>query len=170
MIRQEEVFPIGRIVKAHGTKGEVEAQLTDWPFEQSPCRYLVLEMDGILVPFFYADWREKGREDALFSFEGIDNKEAANTLVGRKIYFPLKEVVAGEDDQLNSIRSLTGFTVEGLGIITEVDDSSANILLTVQTSQGTELLVPYHDDFLESYDLRKRTLQLNLPEGLLDLN
>lgn len=171
MIREDEVFLIGRITRTHGTRGELELYFTDTPFDNDEASYLVLELDGILVPFFFTEWRYKGNENALFTFEDIETEEKARRFVGARVYFPFSEMADGDDDaELSSIKALTGFTVEGIGRITDVDDSSANILLTIVTNDGREILIPYHDDFLVDYDLRKRTLTLDLPEGLMDLN
>ena len=80
-----------------------------------------------------------------------------------------------DDNELSSVRALTGFTVIDvnfgkIGIISAVDDSSANILLTVEKTDGSEMMIPYHDDFLEDFNLKGRTLTLSLPEGLFELN
>ena len=57
-----------------------------------------------------------------------------------------------------------------IGTIVQVDDSSANVLLTIEENNGEELMLPFHNDFLLNYDLRERTLQLYIPEELLNLN
>lgn len=170
MIHHNEVFLIGHITRTHGTHGEVELQFTDDPFERGVAQYLVLEIDGILVPFFYSQWRYKGQHSALFIFEDISDESHAKQLVGRTVYYPFSSIPRTETDEaLSSIRALTGFTITGIGQITNVDDSSQNILLTVIRKNGEELLIPYHDDFLISYDLYNRTIDLQLPEGLLSL-
>ena len=86
----------------------------------------------------------------------------------------LPEVEEGEAT-LSSYRALTGFAVSDeqgtpLGTVLHVDDSSANILLTLETPDGRDLMIPFHDDFLVDFDLHARTLCLALPEGLLQLN
>ena len=53
MIRQEEVFKIGKIGKPHGVKGEVSLMFEDDVFDRVDADYLVLLIDGILVPFFF---------------------------------------------------------------------------------------------------------------------
>jgi 16S rRNA processing protein RimM len=68
---------------------------------------------------------------------------------------------------------LTGFTISDiragqLGIVSEVDDSSANTLLIVATAEGEEIILPVHPDLVEKIDLNDRTLTLNLPEGLVE--
>lgn len=168
MIQESEVFQIGYISRTHGTKGELELQFTDDPFDRGEAEYLVMELDGILVPFFFTDWRYKGNESALFLFEDLDSEQKAKRFVGTKVYYPFSALPEpDDDDELSSIRALTGFTVEGVGVITHVDDSSMNTLLTIERPDGEEVLVPYHDDFLEAFDLKRRTIKLNLPEGLI---
>lgn len=52
MIRREEVFKIGHIGKPHGLQGEVQFLFTDDVFDRVEADYLVIDMEGILVPFF----------------------------------------------------------------------------------------------------------------------
>lgn len=170
MIRTDQVFQIGYISRTHGTRGEIELSYTDDPFDRGSAEYLVMDMDGILVPFFFEQYRYKGQTSALFMLEGIDSEQKARKFVGTRVYYPIDALPEESDDaELSSIRALTGFEVKGVGRIIDVDDSSFNILLTILRPDGNEILVPYHDDFLVSYDLRHRTLKLDLPDGLLEL-
>lgn len=176
MIRQETVFKIGYITKHRGLRGEVELSFTDDCFDSGSADYLVLDMDGILVPFFWEEYRFKNDDTLILKFEDINNEAKARTLVGHSVYYP-KACVAdeSESDGLSSYKALTGFSVEdaeghALGTIVHVDDSSANTLLTIENEKGEDFMVPYHDDFLVDYDIRERRLVLQLPEGLLDLN
>ena len=65
MIRKEEVFKIGVINKPHGVKGEVSFTFTDDIFDRVDCDYLILLMDGILVPFFMEEYRFRSDNVAL---------------------------------------------------------------------------------------------------------
>ena len=56
-----------------------------------------------------------------------------------------------------------------IGTIEGVDDSTANILFSVITESGEELLIPATDDFVEEIDDEKREITMNLPDGLLDM-
>lgn len=177
MIRNDEVFKIGYITKHRGLRGEVEMSFTDDCFDTGSAEYLVLDMDGILVPFFWEEYSFKNNDTVILKFEDIENEEQARCLVGHSVYYPKNHVAVSEDESavLSSYKALTGFCVSDekgrhLGIIENVDDSSTNILLTIQTEDGDELMIPFHNDFLLHFDLRERTLQLHLPEGLLDLN
>ena len=178
MIRKEEVFKIGYITKHRGLRGEVEMSFTDDCFDTGSADYLVLDIDGILVPFFWEEYSFKNNDTAILKFEDIDTEEQARKLVGHAVFYPKAHVAPTSPDEatmLSSYKALTGFSVSDqsgqlLGIVSSVDDSSSNIPLTIETTDGEELMIPFHDDFLLHFDLRERTLQLQLPEGLLDLN
>ena len=52
MIRDEEVYQIGVITRTHGIRGEVAMSFTDDVWDRAEADYLVLRIEGILVPFF----------------------------------------------------------------------------------------------------------------------
>lgn len=175
MIKADEVFYIGRITRFRGISGEVELSFTDDAFDRGDAEYLVFEIDGIFVPFFWEEYKFKNDQTAIFKFEDIDNEEAAKKIVGLKVYYPYSFLPDNDSDELSSIRAVTGFHVSEektgeIGVITSVDDSSVNILFTIETKGGEEIIIPFHDDFLVDFDMKKRCMTLALPEGLLDLN
>ena len=187
MIRAEEVFRIGQITRTHGVKGEVEVSFTDDAFARGNADYLVLEIDGIMVPFFFTDYRYKGHSSALFTFEDYDSENLARRLVNLSVYYPRRAMADSEASpaELRSLRAFTGFRVYAidheestaeevatydLGEITHVDDSSLNVLLTITDDEGTDRLVPFHEDFLLDADMQERTLLFDIPLDLLVLN
>ena len=52
MIESNDVFPIGRLGKPHGVKGEICFHFNDDIFDRTEAEYLILSVDQILVPFF----------------------------------------------------------------------------------------------------------------------
>ena len=179
MIRPEEVFRIGHITRHRGLRGEVEMSFTDDSFDTGSADYLVLDMDGILVPFFWEEYKFKNRDTVILKFDGIDTEAQARLLTGHAVFYPKRHLPPspeGEDTAtLSSYKALTGFSISDpqghhLGTVEAVDDSSQNILLTIKRPDGSMTLIPFHNDFLLHFDLRERTLQLDLPEGLLSLN
>lgn len=173
MIHDSEVLYIGTIDGRHGLSGEVELNFHDDAFDRGDAPYLFLEIDGILVPFFWEEYRFKNNHTALFKFADVDTEQQAKNLKGVKVYYPLAEL--DEEDMFQSWKSLVGFAVVDetgnfVGKITQVDDSSANILLTLADPQGRELLLPFHEDLLIDFDTDSRQIRLRLPEGILGLN
>lgn len=173
MILEKEVIFIGIIGGRHGLNGEVELKFENDAFDRGNADYLFLDMDGILVPFFWDEYRFKNEQTVLFKFTDVNTENEANAIKGAKVYYPLSEL--GEEECLQSWKSLIGFTVmdvedSSIGTVIRVDDTSANILLTLVSAQEQEILLPFHEDLLVSLDMKSRCLHMNLPEGILDLN
>ena len=59
MIKEQDIYKIGVIGKAHGVKGELSIQIDDDIFDRVDAEYLVLKLDGIFVPFFMEEYRFK---------------------------------------------------------------------------------------------------------------
>lgn len=174
MIHEEDVYKIGVLTRTHGVSGEVSMTFTDDVFDRVDADYLVCRMDGILVPFFMEEYRFKSDTTVLVKFEGIDDADCARRMVGVEVYFPkslTEEVPEGE----LAWSYFTGFTLEVaghgvLGSIAHVNDDTMNVLFEVVTPEGTNLLIPAVEDFMEDIDHRNRVIRMMLPEGLLDLN
>ena len=168
MIKQEEVYRIGRLGKTHGVKGEVSLQFDDDIFDRADCDYLVLDVDGILVPFFIEEYRFRSDTVALVKFEDVDTQQRAAELTGCDVYFP--RALAGEDDG-PALALLVGFDLveanagRTVGRIAAIDDTTANTLFELEDGR----LIPASDDLVDDIDLKQRTITMRLPEGLLDL-
>lgn len=175
MIRTEEVYKIGKIGKPHGVKGEVSLMFSDDVFDRVDADYLVLMVDGILVPFFFEEYRFKSGETALVKFCDIDTKEQAQELTGCDVFFPKK--FSDRDENELTWDELEGFEIlnaddndSRIGTLSYVDDATENVLFGVEKPDGNEVLIPASDEFIISVDAENRKIRVSLPEGLLDLS
>lgn len=172
MIKKEEVFKIGIINKPHGVKGEVSFTFTDDIFDRvEDCDYLVLLLDGILVPFFIEEYRFRSDNVALVKFEGIDSTEKARTLTNVEVYYPVKFM--DDQEEISSWNYFIGFRVEDihhgcLGTVVDVDDATMNVLFVIENGDE-EVLLPAHEEFILDIDRKKKILKVDIPDGLLDL-
>ena len=82
MIKKEDVYKIGRIGKPHGVHGEVQMQYSDDVFDVVDANYLLLNVDGILVPFFMEEYRFRSDEIVLMKFCDINTEAQARELTG----------------------------------------------------------------------------------------
>ena len=169
MIRQEEVYKIGKLGKAHGVKGEISFLFDDDVFDRTDADYLVLDLDNILVPFFIEEYRFKTDDNALMKFEGIDTQERARELTGCDVYFPRE--LAETDEERLSWAAIRGFelidanTGKSAGRIASVDDSTINILFELEDGK----LIPASEELITNVDTKKQQIIINLPEGILEL-
>jgi len=174
MIKPEDVFQIGRIGKPHGVKGEVSFHFTDDIFDRTDSDYLILEVDGILVPFFMDEYRFRSDETALISFCDIDSQEKARELTGCPVFFLRSEVPADDDEELTWAQ-IIGFSIlndatdEVVGTLESVDDSTINTLFEVRTPEGQNVLLPANEDLITDVNTSDRTISLIIPDGLLEI-
>ena len=169
MIRDEEVYKIGVIGKTHGVKGELNFTFSDDVFDRVNADYIILRIDGILVPFFIDEYRFRSDDRVLITLHDIDTAEKAQNLVGIEVFFPFALSDKPREDVI-CFNDLIGFTVEGLGTVTGIDDYTDNILLEVRTDEGKQILIPAVEEFVENVDYDKKIIKVQLPEGLLELN
>ena len=169
MIKKEDVYKIGRIGKAHGVKGEVTFNFNDDVFDRVDAEYLILEVDGILVPFFMEEYRFRSDSTALVKFEDIDTQDRARELTNCDVYFPRE--LSDNDEEEISWSFLVGFSIvdaqsgKNVGTIASIDDNTMNILFELE--DGT--LIPASEELITDIDKDNKTITIALPEGILDL-
>ena len=169
MIRKETVYRIGRIGKPHGVDGEVSFHFDDDAFDRTDAEYLILDVDGILVPFFMEEYRFRSDSLALIKFCDVDTQQRAAELTGCDVYFPRS--LAEEEDAMPSLSMLVGFmlvdadTGKEVGRIASIDDSTHNILFELEDGR----LIPASDDLIHHIDTTERTIKTIIPEGLLEI-
>ena len=170
MIKEQSVYKIGIIGKAHGVKGELSIQIDDDIFDRVDAEYLVLKLDGIFVPFFMEEYRFKSDSVALVKFEGVDTQERARELTGVEVYFP-RELAEQDENAELSYSALVGYTLiddnsgKPVGTIAYVDEQTINIMFELEDGR----LIPASEELIVDVDQQARTITLDIPEGILDL-
>lgn len=172
MITKEEVFPIGQITKPHGVNGEMAFSFTTDIFDREEVPYFIFDMQGILVPFFLKEYRFKSNTTALLKLDGVDTEEQAREFAGLTIYLS-KNYLEKVDDAEIELDYFAGFSLidseKGLlGVISEVDQTTDNVLFVIPT-EDDELLIPAGEEYIDEIDHDQKIIYVTLPEGLLDL-
>lgn len=173
-IPKANCLKIGYLQKPHGIKGEIVLQFEpEYEASLDEMPTLFLEIDGLLVPFFLQEegLRFRSAETALLHFDWIEDEEQARKICGNSVYI-LKDDWVNETEEL-PLHTLVGYTLfdseKGkIGTITQVDDYSGNLILTVAYN-AQEVLVPFSEDFLTRFDEDARELEMQCPEGIFDL-
>ena len=173
-IDKNDYFPIGFIVKPHGLKGDMILEIEEG-FEDvlSESDYLLVEVEGGLVPFFVTEEGVNFRTSTslTLAFDDLDSAEKVRPFCGCKIY--LHKDVNQEQVTSAEFNELLGFTVfdkgKGeLGKIVRVDDFSGNVVLTIQ-HDANEILIPLSEELILQFKADKNEIHLDCPEGLIEL-
>ncbi len=169
-MNSSEVYRIGRIGKPHGVKGEVTMQVDDDVFDRVDADFVILEVDGLLVPFYMEEYRFRTDTTALVKFEDVDTMERARELTNCDVYFPRHLADESSDDDY-TWAYFVGFlltdaaTGNAVGRIEAVDDSTANVLF--QLSDGR--LIPAAGELITTIDHDAQRIAMTIPQGLLEL-
>ena len=180
MIKPQQVYPIGRIGKPHGVKGEMNFMFDDDVFDTTDSDYIIIETEGILVPFFFEEYRFRNDNTAIIKLEGIDTQEQAREFTNCVVYFERSKAENAEDETSSLLspqknRQIVGFTIvdaqtgKSIGTVNDIDDSTINVLLVIESEDRQQVLIPANEDLIEGIDLQRQTITMRLPDGLLTL-
>lgn len=178
MITRDLITPIGRTIKPHGINGEI-ATAIDSEIDPEALKCLIIEIDGIFVPFFINATRPRGAESVLLSIDGISNEREAKAICPKTVYALKCDVgdISGngqpDSDDGFYAEDLIGFqvTADGndIGEITDIDNTTDNFLFIITPANGKKRYIPVADEFINEVNPDSRTIDMSLPEGLLDL-
>ena len=170
MIKQDDVYKIGRIGKHHGIKGELTMMVEDDVFDRVEGEYLILLIDGILVPFFIEDYRCRSEQSALVKFCDIDTQERASELTACDVFFP-RSLSDSDDTDTLTWQEAIGYQVaddnsgKTLGTISYIDTSTANTLIELDNG----MLIPAAYEIIKDINTEQRLITMSLPEGLMEI-
>jgi 16S rRNA processing protein RimM len=163
----------GRITKLNGYEGAVTVKLEKIFSENIPLLESVfLEIEGRPVPFFISGSEYSGADILRISFEGYESVEKVSEFIGCRIF--LTSGKPGKTHQ-DDVTNLVGYLVlvqndNFLGTITGIIKNPGQWLLRIDSPSEKEILIPLHNDFIVSIDDDKKTIIMDIPDGLIDIN
>ncbi|MCH8554690.1 MAG: ribosome maturation factor RimM [Schleiferiaceae bacterium] len=169
----EDCFELGIISRKHGFKGGVVAKLdTDQPEKYENLESVFLYINGELIPFFIAQSQLLPSKVLRIQFEGIQTEEAADQLLGAKVYLPTSFLppLSGKKFYFHEV---VGFQVMDkeygiVGAIKVVLERPPQPVFVIQNNDR-EILIPAIDEFIDSIDREQKIVYLHAPEGLINL-
>ncbi|HPM11226.1 MAG TPA: ribosome maturation factor RimM [Paludibacter sp.] len=172
MLHKDNLIEIGKVIKPHGIHGEMSFTYTVDIFEVDDLPFFIFEIDGILVPFKVSEYRIRSDSTGFLTLEGIESEDEARAFDGLAIY--VNQSVLATDEHLNlSLEYFVGFQLTDVlqgkvGVITDIDRTTANVLYVVE-KEDSELLIPVAEDYIREINHDLKEVVVKLPEGLLDL-
>ena len=164
---------LGRVLKIQGYDGTLTVKLEKDFIENIPAMESVfLEIDGKPVPFFIVSSSYEGGDIFKLRLDGYGSYEKASGFAGCMVYL----TYGGEKRaSSNTNGNISGFRVmlkdkTIIGDIEEVINNPGHDLMKIISPEKKEILIPFHGDFILHLDEKKKTITVQLPEGLIDLN
>jgi 16S rRNA processing protein RimM len=161
-IDRKAFVTIGKVLKTHGVNGELTIE-----HYKKPGKWAFLEIQGKPVPFKVDACNPTIDEQYIIKFQGIDSINEASTYNGYTLLALGKPgKVSVEND------SIVGYFIidKKLGAIGNVEDViEMPMQWLIQTHfNERELLIPAVEPIVVSIDDDKKTLYVEMPDGLTD--
>jgi len=169
---------IGYTKKTHGVQGWLRVQVEPEYLEDLlSTSAIFLSLQGQPVPYFVESFDT--RNDLLLKLEDIDSKEAAAELSGKALSLREQDIIPDEEREFELTEEeleysfLTGYELHTeeqgpIGAILEILEFPQQEMARLEIDQK-EVLIPLHEDFIQSINEEHKQVTMSLPEGLLDL-
>jgi 16S rRNA processing protein RimM len=177
----DRLLLMGRVGRPHGVRGELKAV----PETDEPQRFALLERVFVgRTEAAAAEYRlngvrfqyPKGRTVVLLDLEGVETPEDAGALSGLNLWADPDDLPALAEGEAY-LHDLVGLDVievdeEGaevgpVGTVRDLYDG-AQLLFAIARPDGSEVLLPDVEEFVDRLDLDARRLYVRPPEGLFD--
>lgn len=166
---------VGRVVKAHGITGEVVVDVrTDDPETRfAPGTSLRARIKGGIEKLLVVGASRPHGGRLLVRLEGVVDRDGADALRGTLFLVdssdlpPIDDPDEFYDHQLEGLRVRTTAGAD-VGTVAEVLHTAAGELLSVRTGDR-EVLVPFVGAIVTSVSLADQVIEIDPPDGLLEL-
>ena len=168
---------VGRVVRAHGVTGElvVEVRTDDPDTRFAPGTTLRAKPSrGGPERDYVVDSAREHSGRLLVRLDGVADRNAAESLKGTLFVVdtadlpPIEEPDEFYDHQLEGLQVRTTAGAQ-VGTVAEVLHTAAGELLSVRT-EDREVLVPFVSAIVTSVSLADQTIEIDPPDGLLELD
>lgn len=163
------MIKIGKIRGPWGREGELEIE----SYSPFPERFSKLKEIFIGSKTYKISKIRYFPKKIVIKIEGIDFIEDALKLCSNEIEIPEEEIYSLPQDYfyLHDLEGCSVFLKDGekIGFVDYVWEMGESTLLAVSSQKG-EILIPFAKSICYSIDIKEKRIEIDPPEGLLDLN
>lgn len=165
---------VGRIGRAHGTRGEVSVDVRTDAVEERFAAGSVLDTDPAERGPLTVDTARWHHGRLLVGFEQVDDRTAAEQLRGTLLVVDSASSPAADEDDTWWDHDLIGLAAqtpqgEPIGAVIEVSHGAGGDLLVIRRPAGQEVLVPFVAAIVPTVDIAGGRVVVDPPDGLLEL-
>jgi 16S rRNA processing protein RimM len=172
MNKFEDHYFLGKVYKPHGYKGKVNIWLdVDDPSEYESLKMVFLHKNGMLIPYFIQSIQILNNK-AVVQFQDVDSIEKAEMISNTEMYLPLSDLpkLTGTKFYYHEVIgfSVVDKTAGNIGTIKKIFDYPNQAVMQVFLNDK-EILIPINPDVILQLDRKKKEIQIDAPEGLIEL-
>jgi 16S rRNA processing protein RimM len=173
-VQQNGFLVVGKIVGSHGIKGNLKIRSyaeSDTVFK--PGKSILVIQAGHIEKKYSIQWVKPHGKFMLLSLKGIEDRNAADSLVGAGVFIERASLPEPEEGSYYwiDIIGLSVFSTDDryIGCIESIMPTGGNDVYVVKNqdiSDHHEILIPAIESVVSSIDLKNKIMRVNLPEGL----
>lgn len=168
-----EYVNIGKISTTHGLDGTLLIRHnldSKQAFRNIPHIFIELRRESY-IPYFIEEKKGMTEDEILLRLDDVHSVEVAKTLTGKNIY--IEEERYAQLKPKGATVNMIGFSVTDkkaglLGTIEDLFETPGQVLATV-LYKDKEVIVPLIDATIVGIDAARKSITVDLPEGLLDV-
>lgn len=172
MFDELNLIKIGRIYKSHGVNGLVKVKFKEhFDFEKLQLKEPVFIMiNELLVPYFIKSYKAAGGS-TIINFLYCENLREADELAGAELY--VKQNFTNNNKHKKSRPDINNYEVFSknhgvIGTVKAINEIPGNPVMEIQNNNNI-IFVPYVDEFIIKISHTRKTIEINPPEGLIEL-
>ena len=157
-----DFIPIAEITKAVNKQGDLSLAVTPG-FADS-----FSELDIVFIDVFGGKRKfivqnlEISNRGAVVKFLNFDSAEDVDFLIGKKVYITSRN--SADDKEKILLSDLIGFSIfyckKFFGLVSNVERYPGNDVISIKKEDGSEVLLPFVDEYFGDIDINKKTLEL----------
>lgn len=172
-MEKKDFYFLGKVTKTSGYLGNLMFFFdVDDINNYRELEAVFIEVHNELVPFAIQTITFKNNQTAYVTLEDIKTEEEAAVLVGSDLYLPLAflPTLTGKRFYYHEIIGfdIIDATHGNIGKVQSVIDQGPQAILSV-LNKGKEILIPVSDHIIQKLDRKTKTINVDTPEGLIDL-
>lgn len=171
-MRKDDCYFLGKITRRHGLQGNVFLKLdTDQPEMYQKLNSILVEINGLLVPFFVAKQSWSKGDTLIISFKN-STEALVDQSLGKDVYMPLSTLPKLTGNKFY-YHEVVGFEIreedgKTCGTIVSINDQTAQHYFYLDLA-GKQIVIPIIKDWIQELNREEKYLKMALPEGLMDV-
>jgi 16S rRNA processing protein RimM len=174
VVGKDGFLPVGKIVGAHGVKGNLKVHsYAESVSVFKPGRLILAIHAGKVEKHFAVKWAKPHGKSILLSFKGIEDRNTAETLIGAELFIERTALPELEEGVYywTDIIGLSVFTTDNqyIGRVESIMATGSNDVYVVKDTNkenNNETLIPVIESVVLEIDFEHKRIRVNLPEGL----
>ena len=174
-MQKEACIYIGFIAKKFGYKGTISIKVDGIKIkEYLELNHIYIEIDGQLIFYRIESSSMHQKMFIKMKLKDVDDENKAKDLIKKSVYIEKEKVTIVKKNEVFNF-DIIDFSVRDknenfIGTIKEINTSTFQNILIIISRNKQEIMIPLVTSFIINIDKKNKIINVDLPDGLIDLN